>query len=100
MNGKGDRRRPYDQKLWDKGYERIFGRPCTHPGCRCHVTHPCEVCGYQAGKNHLTPDQKNGIMGGSNGCPHHTQDIRYDDIGQYTYCRKCGFVFGRRGSDD
>lgn len=23
--GKGDRRRPYDQKLWDEGYERIFG---------------------------------------------------------------------------
>jgi len=21
------------------------GVPCDHPGCRSHVTHPCEVCG-------------------------------------------------------
>ena len=20
------------------------GDPCNHPGCRCHLTHPCEVC--------------------------------------------------------
>ena len=20
---------------------------CPHPGCKSHVTHPCEVCGYQ-----------------------------------------------------
>lgn len=25
-------------------------RPCTHPGCQLHVTHPCEVCGRQWGK--------------------------------------------------
>ena len=24
-------------------------KPCSHPGCKNHVTHPCEVCGYQAG---------------------------------------------------
>jgi len=23
---------------------------CTHPGCKNHVTHPCEKCGYQAGR--------------------------------------------------
>ena len=21
--------------------------PCSHPGCRSHVSHPCEVCGRQ-----------------------------------------------------
>lgn len=24
--GKGDRIRPFDQKKWDEGYERVFGR--------------------------------------------------------------------------
>jgi hypothetical protein len=23
---------------------------CSHPGCRSHVTHPCENCGKQWGK--------------------------------------------------
>jgi hypothetical protein len=23
------------------------GEPCSHPGCRNHVTHPCEGCGRQ-----------------------------------------------------
>lgn len=21
------------------------GEPCKHPGCKNHITHPCEVCG-------------------------------------------------------
>ena len=75
--GKGDRVRPYNRKLWDKGWDRAFGKvptpffdgvkeldkilekankqypdsPCKHPGCKSHVTHPCEVCGYQGDKN-------------------------------------------------
>jgi hypothetical protein len=24
-------------------------KPCSHPGCRSHVTYPCEVCGRQWG---------------------------------------------------
>ena len=26
-------------------------KPCSHPGCSCHVTHPCEVCGRIWGKD-------------------------------------------------
>lgn len=26
MAGKGDKRRPYDMRKWDEGYERMFGR--------------------------------------------------------------------------
>ncbi|MCK5608957.1 hypothetical protein KAR91_44195 [Candidatus Pacearchaeota archaeon] len=53
--GKGDRYRPYDRKLWDEGYERIHGKkPCKHPGCKNHITHPCEICGYQGDKNEQT----------------------------------------------
>jgi len=22
-------------------------KPCSHPGCQLHVSHPCEVCGQQ-----------------------------------------------------
>jgi len=25
-------------------------QPCGHPGCRSHVTHPCEGCGRTAGR--------------------------------------------------
>ena len=25
-------------------------KPCKHPGCLSHVTHPCEGCGRTAGK--------------------------------------------------
>jgi len=25
--------------------------PCDHPGCHSHRTHPCESCGYQAGRS-------------------------------------------------
>jgi hypothetical protein len=21
------------------------GEPCSHPGCKFHIFHPCEVCG-------------------------------------------------------
>lgn len=28
----------------------IRHEPCSHPGCFSHVSHPCEGCGYQAGK--------------------------------------------------
>jgi len=24
-------------------------KPCSHPGCLSHITHPCEVCGRTAG---------------------------------------------------
>lgn len=30
--------------------ELVRNRPCPHPGCLNHVTHPCEVCGYQRGR--------------------------------------------------
>lgn len=31
----------------------IDGKPCEHPGCMNHVTHPCENCHrIQAGQNH------------------------------------------------
>jgi len=49
MNGKGDRPRPFDREKWYEGWERAFGKLCKHPGCRNHVSHPCEVCGYQSG---------------------------------------------------
>ena len=71
MAGKGDRRRPFDRKKWDEGWERLYaGKPistdlenelierrkellrqrdCKHPGCRSHVSHPCKECGYQRG---------------------------------------------------
>jgi len=26
------------------------GKPCGHPGCLNHVTHPCERCGRIAGR--------------------------------------------------
>lgn len=26
-----------------------LSRPCKHPGCRNHITHPCEGCGRRAG---------------------------------------------------
>ena len=25
-------------------------KPCSHPGCLSHITHPCEVCGRTAGR--------------------------------------------------
>ena len=27
------------------------GRPCKHPGCLSHISHPCEVCGRIGGLN-------------------------------------------------
>ena len=51
MNGKGDSRRPFDREKWEKNYDRIFEQEhCKHPGCKCHITHPCEECGYQGGQ--------------------------------------------------
>ncbi len=49
--GKGDRVRAYNRERWNVGWDRAFGKkPCKHPGCKSHVTHPCEVCGYQGDK--------------------------------------------------
>lgn len=30
--------------------DRVFtnGVPCPNPGCRWHVTHPCEMCGRRS----------------------------------------------------
>lgn len=30
-------------------HEYIDGKPCSHPGCLNHVTHPCEGCGRIGG---------------------------------------------------
>lgn len=32
------------------GDEMVFtnGEPCPNPGCRWHVTHPCEMCGRRS----------------------------------------------------
>lgn len=31
--------------MYQDGTYKIHEVPCSHPGCRHHVTHPCEVCG-------------------------------------------------------
>lgn len=38
------------------GDEVMFGDgiPCFHPGCRWHVTHPCEMCGRRSCKGVAT----------------------------------------------
>jgi len=34
--------------IYHKEEVRVEERsPCSHPGCRSHVTHPCEGCGQQ-----------------------------------------------------
>ena len=49
--GKGDRARSVDRKKWDAGWDRVFGKNrCKHPGCKSHVSHSCEECGYQGDK--------------------------------------------------
>jgi hypothetical protein len=43
------------------------GQPCSHPGCRNHIKHPCEGCGRYAagiinefeGSQHMTTAIKN-----------------------------------------
>jgi hypothetical protein len=32
------------------------GEPCDHPGCRGHISHPCEVCGRIACRTVYVPD--------------------------------------------
>jgi len=36
------------------------GQPCQHPGCLCHLTHPCEGCGRILGAGVVVelPDSK------------------------------------------
>jgi hypothetical protein len=31
----------------DRVFKYLEDEPCTHPGCRSHISHPCEVCGRQ-----------------------------------------------------
>ncbi len=31
----------------------IDGKPCGHPGCLSHLTHPCEGCGRIAGRSSI-----------------------------------------------
>ena len=33
------------------------GEPCKHPGCKSHVSHPCEGCGRQWGTMQRTGDE-------------------------------------------
>lgn len=48
-----------DHSCWRCGGSEVFfvagvaqaGKPCRHPGCLAHVTHPCEVCGRVAGQS-------------------------------------------------
>ena len=42
------------EALNGKGYSD--GKPCNHPGCLNHVSHPCEGCGRIAGM-----DKKEGV---------------------------------------
>ena len=32
------------------------GQPCSHPGCACHLSHPCEGCGRYAAGTANGPD--------------------------------------------
>jgi len=29
------------------------GQPCNHPGCRNHISHPCEGCGRQLARGQV-----------------------------------------------
>jgi hypothetical protein len=43
---------PRQEHILDRARERVLlpDEPCGHPGCRSHVTHPCEGCGRIAGR--------------------------------------------------
>lgn len=43
-----ERYRPFKQ-VTSENMEIRVGDACEHPGCRSHVTHPCEGCGRQWG---------------------------------------------------
>ena len=38
------------------GQEKVVeygpGQPCSHPGCVCHLSHPCELCGRIAARGY------------------------------------------------
>lgn len=40
----------YEPALGPVNLKLVRHEPCNHPGCFSHVSHPCEGCGYQAGK--------------------------------------------------
>jgi hypothetical protein len=35
------------------------GEPCDHPGCLCHVSHPCEGCGRLGGAGDVVTTTRN-----------------------------------------
>jgi len=40
----------------DRVFKYLEDEPCTHPGCKSHITHPCEGCGKQWGTTEDTDD--------------------------------------------
>ena len=36
---------PIEDYILKERYETEKDKPCNHPGCMHHVTHPCEGCG-------------------------------------------------------
>lgn len=40
-------------------------KPCAHPGCMSHVTHPCERCGIMWGQKVVRKDKRICICCGS-----------------------------------
>lgn len=38
---------------------RQDGEPCSHPGCKSHISHPCEGCGRIAACGEYIPSSKN-----------------------------------------
>jgi len=53
----------YEPALGPVDFKLVRREPCSHMGCFHHVSHPCEGCGYQAGR--LPIDWI--IMGGESG---------------------------------
>lgn len=54
--GKGDRVRPYNRKLWDEGWDRVFGKKLCERGmplpCKtCDIGWRCSAYDYQGDKN-------------------------------------------------
>jgi hypothetical protein len=41
------------------------GEPCPHPGCKNHITHPCEVCGRIAAQGKSKEFSTNWVWAGN-----------------------------------
>jgi hypothetical protein len=74
-------------------------KPCTHKGCKSHVTHPCEGCGRQWSKTDALLDSIEPIkspMLVSESCKyeddHNYQYFGHDHNTDYEKCSKCGHI--------